>query len=49
MPHVNDRARLKQYENLLSVPRDVLRAATVNGRIELDTRDAGQENFQALL
>ncbi|MET8700727.1 hypothetical protein ABZW10_17910 [Kitasatospora sp. NPDC004723] len=49
MPHVNDRARLKQYLALMSVPQHVLQAATVNGRIELDTKDAGQENFQALL
>ncbi|MGW3231462.1 hypothetical protein [Kitasatospora sp. NPDC001095] len=49
MPHVNDRARLKQYLALLSVPQRALQAAAVNGRIELDTKDAGQEAFQALL
>ncbi|WP_189273748.1 hypothetical protein [Kitasatospora griseola] len=49
MPHVTDRARLKQYQDLLSVPQDVLRAAALNGRIKLDTEDIGQENFQALL
>ncbi|WP_405018077.1 hypothetical protein OHV05_14840 [Kitasatospora sp. NBC_00070] len=49
MPHVNDRARLNQCQDLLNVPQHVLRAATVNGRIELDTTDAGQEAFQALL
>ncbi|MFB6887725.1 hypothetical protein ACFCX4_00205 [Kitasatospora sp. NPDC056327] len=49
MPHVNDRARLKQYLPLMSVPQHALQAATVNGRIELDTKDVGQESFQALL
>ncbi|MGW3186075.1 hypothetical protein ACWDD9_43090 [Kitasatospora sp. NPDC001119] len=49
MPHANDRARLKSYLALLSVPERVLWATAVNGRIELDTKDAGQENFQALL
>ncbi|GAB7189018.1 hypothetical protein ATKI12_8849 [Kitasatospora sp. Ki12] len=49
MPHVNDRARLKQYHDLLFVPQDVLRAVAVDGRIELDTGHQGQASFQALL
>jgi hypothetical protein len=49
MPHVNDRARLKQCHDLLHVPHNVLRAIAPNGRLVLDSKDRGQETFQALL
>lgn len=49
MPHVNDRRDFAQCTGLLGGPRHLHYAARVNGRRTVDTQEAGQQEFQALL